>query len=314
MIRAECTLKRKKIHVASGLQSSTLTTYKHPSKKTFPERHCLICIPIRRSDSVGHIFYLPTADSHQEKSSKNVHFADENRKAINNKFANLLTNVQQKMSKMSIDIKEFLLFVIALFPPGECIPPSPTNLSNVFEAITRNGLWNYFHYSPLVRIVERFCANDPEMKAWIKNYKKDLKAYTIVASIEDFIESDLDTGPSREDSAKYDPRYNCPVEWKTDFVDHSLQHLANVWGIFSVNYLLPDSPPTALLDRVRKGCVCVTWLVPSYLIQQLVARAKMDTEFFRKFHILKMTVRGKTVYEETTDVSLIFRKYAHLVN
>ena len=215
---------------------------------------------------------------------------------------------------MRIDIQDFLLFVIALFPPGDCIPPSPTDLSKVFEAITRHGLWDYFHYSPLVRIVEKFGANDPEMKAWIKKYKKDLKAYTIVASIEDYIESDLDTCTDQsQDRAKHDLRYNCQVEWKTDFVDHSLQHLTNVWEIFSDNYLLPDSPPTALLDRVRKGCVSVTWLVPSYLIPTLVTRVKIDTDFFQKFHILKVTVRGETVYEETTDVSSIFPKYVHLV-
>jgi len=227
----------------------------------------------------------------------------------------LLTKVSKKMSEKGIDIAEFVLFIVALFPPGDCIPPSPTNLSKVFEAITRNGLWDYFHYSPLVRIVKKFGAGDPEMEAWIKNYKKDLKAYTIVASIEDYIESNLDTcsDQSREDSAKYDPRYYCPVEWKVEFVDHSLQHLTNVWDMFSDRYLVPDSPPTALLDRVRKGCVSITWLVPSYLIPRLVERAKIDTEFFQEFRILKVTVRGETVYEETTDVSSIFQKYAHLV-
>ena len=216
------------------------------------------------------------------------------------------------MSEKGINIAEFVLFVVALFPPGDCIPPSPTNLSKVFEAITRNGLWDYFHYSPLVRIVKKFGHGDPEMETWIKYYKKDLKAYTIVASIEDYIESDLDTctDQSQEDRAKYDPRYNCPVEWKTDFVDHSLQHLMNVWEMFSDRYLVPDSPPTALLDRVRKGCVSIMWLIPSYLIPQLVERVKIDTAFFQKFRILKVTVRGKAVYEETTDVS---SKYAHIV-
>ena len=254
--------------------------------------------------------FLSAADSNPDKSSRSSVFAYENRQAIKVKFANLLTNVRGKMSNMGVDIEEFLLFVVALFHPGECIPPSPTNLSKVFEAITRHGLWDYSHYSPLVRIVEKFGAGDPEMKSWIKEYKKDLKAYAIVARIEDYIESDLDTcaDQSREDSAKYDSRYNCPVEWKTHFVDHSLQHLTNVWDMFSDQYLVPDSPPTALLDRVRKGCVSVTWLVPSYLIPRLVERVKIDTMFFNKFHIVKVTVRGETVYEKTTHVSSIFPK------
>jgi len=243
--------------------------------------------------------------SHPDKSSKAAVFAYENQQTINVKFVDLLMNVRGKMLNMRVDIEEFLFFVRALFRPGDCIPSSPTNLSEVFEAITHHGLWDYFHYSPLVRIVEKFGAGDLEMKDWIKSYKKDLKAYTIVASIENCIESYLDTctDQSREDRAKYDPHHNCPVEWKTDFVDHSLQHLANVWEMFSDRYLVPDSPPTALLDRVRNGCVCVTWLVPSYLIPQLVERVKTDTEFFQYVRILKVTVRGETVYEKTTSVS-----------
>ena len=221
------------------------------------------------------------------------------------------------MTKNGVDIKEFLLFVIALFPPGDCIPSTPTSLREVFEAITLHGLWDYFHYSPLVQIVQNFGAGDPEMNAWIQNYQKDLKAYALVARIEDYIESDLDTytDQSHVYSAKYDPRYNCPVEWKLDFVDHSLQYLTNVWEMFSDRYLLPDSPPTALLDRVRKGCVCVTWLVPSYLIPQLIKRAKINPEFFQMRHILKVTVRGEVVHEGvakgSTEVSSVHPKYAH---
>ena len=240
---------------------------------------------------------LPAADSHQEETSKAAAFAFENRQAINNKFADFLINVCNRMLKKRVNIKTFRLFVVALFPPGDCIPPLPTNLTKVFEAITHHGLWDYIHYSPLVRIVQTFCASDRKMEAWIRDYKKDLKAYTIVASIEDRIDSILDD-QSRVDSAKYDPRYNCPVEWKTNFIDHSLQHLTDVWEMFSDQYLVPDSPPTALLDCVRRGCLSVTWLVPSYLIRQLVKTAKSDTNFFHKHHILKVTVGGEVVYEE----------------
>ena len=165
-----------------------------------------------------------------------------------------------------------------------------------------------------MRIVRNFGAGDPEIEAWIRKYKKDVKAYTIVTSIEDFIDSDLDacTHQSQVDSAKYDPCYNCPVEWKTDFVDLSLQHLTDVWEMFSDRYLVPDSPPTALLDRVRKGCVSVTWLVPSYLIPQLITRVKIDITFFQKHRILKVTVTGEVVYEEVAKKAIeVTLKYTH---
>ena len=229
----------------------------------------------------------------------------------------MLTNVCNKMFKNKVDIENFLLFVAALFPPGDFIPPLPTNLTRVFDAITHHGLWDSLHYSPLVRIVRKFGAGDPEMEAWIQGYKKDLRSYTLLTTVEDCIESELlaSAEPPPAKRAKYDPRYCCPVEWKTDFVDHTLRYLADVWEMFSDRYLLPDSPPTALLDRVRRGCISVIWLVPLYLIPQLL-KIVVDTTFFRKHHILKVTVGGEVVYDEevareTTEVSSVCTEYAH---
>ena len=164
-----------------------------------------------------------------------------------------------------------------------------------------------------MRIVRNFGAGDLEMKAWIENYKKDLRSYTLLTKIEDHIVSELVTSaePPPAKKAKYDHRYCCPVEWKTDFDDHSLHYLTEVWEMFSDRYLLPDSPPTALLDRVRRGCVSVIWLVPSYLIPQLLKRVQVNTNFFQKHRILKVTVGGNVVYEEEvakeiTEVSSMY--------
>ena len=249
--------------------------------------------------------YIPAADSHKDKQSKATAFALENRKAIVGKFAVLVTNVCSKLT--GVNLRDFQLFVATLFPHGNCIPRSPTDLTEVFEAITHHGLWDCLHYSPLVQIVRKYGADDPNMKDWIQNYKKEVKAYTIVATIEDYIDSDLDTctDQSQVGIAKYDPRNNRPVEWKTDFVDNSLQHLLDVWEMFSVQYLVPDSPPTALLDRVRTGCLSVTWLVPSHLIPQLVKRAKVNSTFFQEHRILKVTVNGEIVYEEEVAMKSI---------
>ena len=70
---------------------------------------------------------------------------------------------------------------------------------------------------------------------------------------------------------------------------------------FSLCYLDPDSPQTALLDRIREGCISVTWLIPSYLVPQLTKRAKINTKFFQKHGILKVTVSDQCIYEEETS-------------
>ena len=246
---------------------------------------------------------LPTANQEQSRTAV---FARENQQAIMDKFADFQTRVCDKLVKNGVDTQQVRLFVMNQFPPGDCIPPPPASLTEVFEAITHHRLWNFFHYSPLVRIAKRFCANDDEMEGLVNTYKQDLKAYSLVTTVEDYIEADLDNaGPPPAKRAKYDPHYNTPVEWKTKFVDHSLQYLAEVWELFSYHYLVPDSPPTALLDRVRRGCFSVTWLVPTGLIPQLVKGVNIDTKFFQQYCILKVTVGDECIYKEVTDESTL---------
>ena len=232
--------------------------------------------------------------------SKSVVFACENREAIREKFADFQTKACVKLEEIGVNIGEFRLFVTSQFSPGHFIPSLPTSLKEVFEEITHHEMWDYFHYSPLVRIIRKFGDGDPEMEVLIQKYRKDLKSYKLVTKIEDCIEAELDadTDPPPAKRTKYDPLYLCPVEWKTDFVDHSLEYLTDVWEMFSSHYLVPDSPPTALLDRVRTGCVSVTWLVPSGLIPQLKKTVKVDTAFFQKHRILKVTVGDLCVYKE----------------
>ena len=239
--------------------------------------------------------------------SKSVVFARENLEAITARFADLQTRVCVRLEEIGVDIGQFRLFVTNQFPPGYFIPAPPTTLKEVFEAITHHELWDYFHYSPLVRIVRRFGSDDPKMEAWVEKYKKDLKSYQLVATIEDYIAPELNTcaDPPPAKKAKYDRRYVCPVEWKTDFIDHSLKYLAEVWELFSIHYLVPKSPPTALLDRIHIGCVSITWLVPSGLIPRLINRAKIDTTFFQEHRIIKVTVGDQCVYETETLTEVV---------
>ena len=246
---------------------------------------------------------------HQEQSRAAV-FARENQQAIKDKFADFLTKVCDKLVKNRVDTEKVRLFVTNQFPPGDCIPPAPASLTEIFQAISHHRMWDYVHYSPLVRIAKKFCANDDEMEGWVQTYKQDLKAYSFAMRVKDYIEADLvnaDTPPAN--CGKYDPRYYTPVEWKTKFVDHTLQYLAEVWEHFSCHYLVPDSPPTALLHRVCRGCLSVTWLIPSGLIPQLIKRVRLDTEFFQQHRILKVTVGEECIYkevtEETTSVSFL---------
>ena len=151
-------------------------------------------------------------------------FAYENKAAITAKFAEFKMKVCDKLVKNGVDLELFRGFVESLFPPGDFIPPPPASLIEIFRAITRHGLWDYLHYSPLIQIAETFGGSDSEIVSWVETYRKDLKAYCMVATAEDYIEADLDiAGPPpakrarcdldvADPQVKYDSRYNTPVE------------------------------------------------------------------------------------------------------
>ena len=147
--------------------------------------------------------------------SESAELARENDQKIRGKFAGLLINVCQKLQNGDINVEDLRLFVMAFCPQGNCIPKS-SNVHEIFEEITRRGLWSYLHYYLLEQIVEKFGSCDQEMKTWITNYKNDLLGYKASMKIMDFIsvvqsDSSFDDSDSEEESPvkpiKYDRRY-----------------------------------------------------------------------------------------------------------
>ena len=248
---------------------------------------------------VSHLF---ADDSIDQGLDKEAFLVPGNQDPINHMFATLLWNVCTKMVKIGVDVENFRFFAVTSFPPGDIIPPSPATLTEIFMAITHHHLWDYFHYSPLEHIVSKFCAGDPEMETWVQDYEKDFRSYTSETKIIDYIEPKVDNP-----IANCSLRYYCPVEWKITFADNTLQYLSQLsemWERFSAHYLEPDSPPTSLLKSVceHKDDISVTWLVPSYLIPQLIKKVKINTTFLQKHGIWKVIVAGQCIYDEQAAV------------
>ena len=135
------------------------------------------------------------------------------------------------------------------------------------------------------------------METLVQDYEKDFRSYTSKTKIIDYIEPKLD-----DPIAKCNLRYYCPMKWKITFADNTLQYLSQLsemWERFSAQYLKPDSPPTSLLESVceHKDGMSVTWLVPSYLIPQLIKKVKVN-KFFREHGIWKVIVADQCIYDE----------------
>ena len=245
-----------------------------------------------------------------EQDEEVAEVTSQNKRNITAKYATLLTNVynrlHNKLQEKTLDIQEFRLFVIARFPPGDCIPQSE-NLGNVFEAITRNGLWDFWNYQLLEDIVHQFGGDDKQMEDWMNKYKADLVGFKIctkiihylrvVESDSSFDESDQDQ-PTQQKLAKYDRKYfrKLSLRLKVKVTDQSLSYIDDIWRSVSEYLLLP--PLAAILDCICKGSITVVWLIPIGLVPQLLKQIRQAGDFFQQQNIESVTVDDQCVYDK----------------
>ena len=230
----------------------------------------------------------------------------QNKRSISAKYATLLANVYSTLQQKGIDVREFLLFVVARFPPGDCIPHSG-DLAEIFEAITRNRLWDFLNYQPLEDIVQHFVANDEKMNDSMKEYKAHLVGFKAcmkivnylseVESDSSFDESDLEQ-PTLPKPARYDRRYyrKLSLKLKVKVTDQSLSYIDDIWRSVSEYLLLP--PLSALLDHICKGSITVVWLIPTGLVPQSLKRIRQGGDFFQQNSIESVTLDDQCVYSE----------------
>ena len=238
-----------------------------------------------------------------EERETSVEVARRNLARIKESFAKLLKDVAVKLKKKELDFEAFHFFIIALFPPGKCIPQSE-NVIKIFEAVTQNGLWSYWHFSPVENIIKEYAPSDDEMKSWLDKYRKDLSGYKAMtkiadameiysSSIEEFEEAD----PTPRPPATCDPTYlRClSVKLKTRVTEKTLVYIDDLWLSLAEYFLLPSL--SVLLDKIQRGCVEVSWLIPPHYVFQIVGNLQENAAFLQSKGIVKVLLDGECVYD-----------------
>ena len=206
-------------------------------------------------------------------------------------------NVCKKLDVKTISIKNLQLFLTSYLHLEECILKS-SSVHEMFEAVTRHKLWDYWNYYPLEKIVQEFAADDQEIALWIEKYKQDLKSYKLTTKLIHYIAAvDSDSSEealSEEQLTKYYQKLSFKLKMK--FTNQTLMYIDNLWNEFAELYGLP--PYVALLDCVRKGCISIVWLIPSYLAPQIHSAAPHSDDFYHKHEIIRVELDGKCIYQE----------------
>ena len=228
---------------------------------------------------------------------------------IKKKFTKLQQNackvLQEKLSEK--EIKENLRqSLIDLIPREfvECLPNS-SDLMKIFQAMTRNDLWNYSNYFPLESLIEDF-GGDTDLITQVEQFKVDRSSFQIATKIKDYIpaaksllaESDepVESAPTKRDR-KY--LWKLGVKLDERVADESLQYLDELWRSLAKTLLLP--PVSLVLHAIVEKSILVVWLIPAELAPKAIEIAHRSAEFFRSYPILSVTIGDECVYEKEIE-------------
>ena len=244
------------------------------------------------------IFVLIFAAQFIQKDRGTVDIARGNQQKMKAKFALLFMNTCKKLKERPINVDDLQLFLTA--HSLEYIPKAST-MHEIFEAITRHKLCDFWDYHLLEEIVQGFAADDPEVTSWIETYKQDLKSYKVTTKLIDHIaatSADYIPTSEEEQPARYDQQYyeKLSFKLKVKFTHHTLNYIDDLWKDCAELYGLP--PYVSLLDCIREGCVEIVWLIPFHLAPQIRSTTPLSGSFYHKHEITRVKLGEECIYQE----------------
>ena len=216
------------------------------------------------------------------------------------RFTTLLMFTCSKLKQNNTNAKDFYLLVAGHFSVAAHCIPFNSDISSMFEAISLNGLWDYWNWMPLKAVIQMFL-HDGEAKANVCEYSESLAAFKATTTISKFIKNqhgllETDARPPPKERARYDPSYYCTFRAKLNVnpTDLMLNYIDELWESVSIQFSLP--PLGVLLDRVEGNSISITWLFPTPLREQIIKMSSFSEEFFQENKITTAHVDDRCVY------------------
>ena len=178
------------------------------------------------------------------------------------------------------------------------------SLSEIFESLIIQGLLSYKNFYVLRSIINHYASDDTEIKKKLSEYEEALAGYILVTKMKDYLDADLQQG----EQSKPDPKLldELSVKVKANVTKKTLKYVRELWDSLAHKIKLPV---TALLfQKVAKGCVEITWLLPFHLTHFATRRLQESTDYFQEQNIIRVTLAGRCVYQELPLVQETARK------
>ena len=235
---------------------------------------------------------------------------------IKGHYSRLIVRVVGKLRERNINVDDFRLYLTSHLGCGDFIL-NISSVSEMIEAVTRKRYWDYYNYYALEEIIKCFGKDDSEMIGWMKEYKTRLTAFKATTKIADYIKDCTDeelmddADEAFEGYQKlYDRNFYRKLSLKlrdsnnsiVKVDENSLSYIDENWTAMSDHFILPPLP--VLLEKIRKKCIEITWIVPISIacIINLMAKSPGCTEFCQQRNIMRIMVDDKVVYDEDKAV------------
>lgn len=232
--------------------------------------------------------------------------ARENLEKIKGHFASVVNRICVKLNELNTDMKRFRPFIANLFPPGNFLHKVDT-VTEVFNALTHNRLWDHLYYcSTFEAIYREFGKGDHEMREWIDSYKAELAGFKATTKIIDYIEicNEYDDIADSEESisqykARYDRQYfrKLTIKLEVPVTEKSLVYIDEFWRSVSGLYLLPSLP--VLLERICLGSTEIALFVSlpaACQIESLILNEN-SIALMKQFNVLQVTLNDKVLFD-----------------
>lgn len=231
---------------------------------------------------------------------------------IKSRFSTLVTSVRHALEANNVQIDDLRQILTDILDLGIDSFITSTNIAEIFRDLSNQKLWDYKHHSPVEKIVNS-CLHGLIISE-VKEYKEHLSGFYVATKLIDFIRtSDFDDDTEME-ASEISLRSYGPKDYKLLRVklkpkkrrisELSLQYVQDLWESFADEFELPSL--TALLDKVLKGCLEVSWLIPPREAQQIATLAPRSTPFFLHLDVIYVSLNGHIIYSVNQELMVSY--------
>ena len=186
------------------------------------------------------------------------------------------------------------------------LKPSAT-ISEILEALTVEGEWDFINYYLLESIIEQY--GDVRTREMMKQYKQDLTGYMLVTKIKDHLDAVDIEHPTIPQEELYS---SLTIKVKgVNISSQSLEYVKDLWESLRKQFSLPKH--ILVLYKIAKGCLEISWCVPVKLAAYIIRKAKESEQYFEEQQFLQVSIDGVHIYTKSEVSAEVRCKVGYLL-